>query len=398
MSELNKTPSGNRIHICILGRRNSGKSSLINALTNQNTALVSDVPGTTTDPVYKAMELNGIGPCVFVDTAGFDDEGSLGNMRVAKTEEAVKKCHMVFMVFGNQGLQLEEQWIEKLKQDNVPVILVFNERQGNAEAIEKRKLEIEEYFKSQCIVVNASTSANVSSLYKIIGENLPEDFETRSITEGVVSQGDRVLLVMPQDIQAPKGRLILPQVQTIRDLLDKKCVVTSTTVDTLDKALETFLCPPDVIITDSQAFKAVYEKKPEKSKLTSFSILFAAHKGDLSYYIESVKKIEFLNAQSRILIAEACTHAPKEEDIGRVKIPNMLRKRISPEINIDFVRGTDFPRNLSQYDLIIHCGGCMFNRKYIMNRVNEAKNQGVPMTNYGVVMAYISGILDKVSM
>ena len=220
----------------------------------------------------------------------------------------------------------------------------------------------------------------------------------KSITGNLAAPGDIVLLVMPQDIQAPKGRLILPQVQTMRDLLDKGCVIVSSTAENLDRALSSLSDPPDLIITDSQIFKEVYEKKPDKSRLTSFSVLFANYKGDLRFFAESAAAIESLNEQSRVLIAEACTHAPLSEDIGREKIPAMLRKRFGERLTVDIVSGTDFSDDLSSYDLIIHCGACMFNRRYVMSRVEKAKLQGVPMTNYGVVIAYLSGILDKIDL
>jgi len=224
---------------------------------------------------------------------------------------------------------------------------------------------------------------------------LPEDFEMPSITGALAKEGDTVLLVMPQDIQAPKGRLILPQVQTTRDLLDKKCVVISVTLDKLNQALDTLKQPPKLIITDSQVFKSVYELKPKETVLTSFSVLFAAYKGDLPYYFEGAKAVEGLNENSKILIAECCTHAPLSEDIGREKIPKLLRKRFGQNLKIDIVGGTDFPQDLSEYDLIIQCGGCMFNRKYIMSRIQRAKNQNIPMTNYGVLLAHLSGLVIK---
>ncbi|HHU72527.1 MAG TPA: [FeFe] hydrogenase H-cluster maturation GTPase HydF, partial [Clostridiales bacterium] len=226
---------------------------------------------------------------------------------------------------------------------------------------------------------------------------VPEDYEMPSITSNLVNDGDIVMLVMPQDIQAPKGRLILPQVQTIRDLLDNKSIVISTTTDKLDQALAALSKPPRLIITDSQVFKIVYDKKPAESLLTSFSVLFAAYKGDLSYYIKGAAVIDTLTERSRVLIAECCSHAPLTEDIGRVKLPNALKKRIGEGLTVDIVSGTDFPKDLTNYDLIIQCGACMFNRKYVLSRIDRAKKQEIPMSNYGVVLAYLSGILDKIS-
>ena len=226
---------------------------------------------------------------------------------------------------------------------------------------------------------------------------MPDDYGEETITGALVEEGDLVLLVMPQDIQAPKGRLILPQVQTIRDLLDHKCLVMSCTTDKLEDTLAALARPPKLIITDSQVFRTVYDKKPQESLLTSFSVLFAEYKGDFAYYKESAAAISSLTEESKVLIAECCTHAPLKEDIGREKIPNMLRKRIGAGLTVDIVSGTDFPKDLSNYDLIIQCGACMFNKKYVMTRIERAKDQKVPMSNYGVVIAYLSGILDKIS-
>ena len=251
--------------------------------------------------------------------------------------------------------------------------------------------------KEEPLQISAQTGEGLEQVREALARKIPEDFAARSITGDLVRENDVVMLVMPQDIQAPKGRLILPQVQTIRELLDKKCIVMSVTTDKMQAALEQLKQPPKLIITDSQVFKTVYELKPATSMLTSFSVLFAAHKGDLPYYIEGAKQIEKLSGESKVLIAECCTHAPLSEDIGRVKIPNMLRKRFGDTITIDMVSGTDFPEDLTSYDLIIQCGGCMFNRTYIMSRIERARQQQIPMTNYGVTIAHLTGILDKIS-
>jgi len=393
---LSNTPMADRLHIGIFGKRNSGKSSLINALTGQDIALVSEVAGTTADPVYKAMEIHGIGPCVFIDTAGFDDEGSLGEMRVKKTIDAIQKTDIALLVFGQGKPDKELEWITMLKEAKVPIVYIMNK----VDIVTDSHIlsgEIENITGEKPLFVSAKEKTGIGTIREAIIRLLPSDYEAHSITEGVVNPGDTVLLVMPQDIQAPKGRLILPQVQTTRDLLDKKCIVLSVTTDKLDQALASLTSPPDVIITDSQVFKTVYEKKPESSKLTSFSILFANYKGDLNYYIKSAKVIDTLSNISRVLIAEACTHVPLTEDIGREKIPRMLLKTAGPDITIDHVSGSDFPEDLSQYDLIIGCGACMFNRKHVLSRIEKAKKQHVPMTNYGVVMAYMNHILDKIS-
>lgn len=391
------TPRANRLHIGIFGKRNSGKSSLLNALTGQDIALVSDVAGTTTDPVYKAMEIYGIGPCVFIDTAGFDDVGELGKMRVEKTKMAAEKTDIALVVFSGDDLDEEKKWIDMLKSRGTPVVLVLNKVDilAGAEEIAKK---IEKEYGLKPILVSTREKVGIEKVRAAIIELLPEGYEVKSITGRLASEGDLVLLVMPQDIQAPKGRLILPQMQTLRDLLDKKCVVVSATTDMLDQALKGLVKPPELIITDSQVFKTVYDKKPEESKLTSFSILFANYKGDLDYYVKSVEAIDNLTEDSKVLIAEACTHVPLEEDIGREKLPRMLRKRIGEKLTVEVVSGQDFPEDLSGYDLVIQCGACMFNRKHVLSRIERARSQGVPMSNYGVVIAYLTGILDKIDL
>ena len=394
---LTDTPRANRLHIGIFGKRNSGKSSLVNALTGQQAALVSQVAGTTADPVYKAMEIHGIGPCVFIDTAGFDDVGELGRLRVEKTEEAARKTDVALLVFSGGGLEEELAWLARFREQKTPVIPVVNKAdEGREEALALAR-RAGEACGAPALLVSAATGEGIPALREALIRALPEDFEQPSITGALCGPGDQVLLVMPQDIQAPKGRLILPQVQTIRELLDKKCLVSCCTGDTLEQALASLAAPPKLIITDSQIFRQVYDKKPPQSLLTSFSVLFAGYKGDLAYFAESAAAIGSLTEHSRVLIAEACTHAPLTEDIGREKLPRMLRKRAGEGLSVQMVSGTDFPQDLSGYDLIIHCGACMFNRKYVLARVEQAKRQGVPMTNYGVAIAYLSGILDKIS-
>ena len=398
------TPNANRLHIALFGKRNSGKSSLINALTGQDTALVSDTPGTTTDPVQKAMEIHGIGPCLFIDTPGFDDEGELGNRRIERTWKAVEKTDIALLLCagggsaeetGEQDFTEELHWLEQLKAKNIPTILLINKadiRKNTASLA----IRIKETFGSQPIPVSAKEKTGVELIRQAILEKLPEDFDQQSITGSLVTEGDLVLLVMPQDIQAPKGRLILPQVQTIRELLDKKCLIMSCTTDKLRETLQALSRPPKLIITDSQVFKTVYEQKPEESRLTSFSVLFAGYKGDIRYYVRSASAIGSLTESSRVLIAEACTHAPLSEDIGRVKLPHLLRKRIGEKLSIDIVAGTDFPQDLTPYSLVIHCGACMFNRKYVLSRIERARLQNVPMTNYGVAIAFLNGILNQI--
>lgn len=398
------TPNANRLHIALFGKRNSGKSSLINALTGQDTALVSDTPGTTTDSVQKAMEIHGIGPCLFIDTPGFDDEGELGNRRIERTWKAVEKTDIALLLCAGGGSAEETgepdfteelHWLEQLKAKNIPTILLINKadiRKNTASLA----IRIKETFGSQPIPVSAKEKTGVELIRQAILEKLPEDFDQQSITGSLVTEGDLVLLVMPQDIQAPKGRLILPQVQTMRELLDQKCLIMSCTTDKLQETLQALSRPPKLIITDSQVFKTVYEQKPEESRLTSFSVLFAGYKGDIRYYVKSASAIGSLTESSRVLIAEACTHAPLSEDIGRVKLPHLLRKRIGEKLSIDIVAGTDFPQDLTPYSLVIHCGACMFNRKYVLNRIERARLQNVPMTNYGVAIAFLNGILNQI--
>lgn len=392
---MQDTPRANRLHIGLFGKRNSGKSSLINALTNQETALVSDVAGTTTDPVYKAMEIHGIGPCVFIDTAGLDDEGELGALRIRQTMRAMERTDVALLVCTGDDIEKELEWNRLLKEKNIPVIWILNKADLLADATATVR-SIEKKCGQVPLAVSARTKQGMEDIRRSLIAKLPDETMSQGIVGRLVKEGDTVMLVMPQDIQAPKGRLILPQVQTIRELLDRKCLVMSCTTDKIDQMLQTLVQPPSLIITDSQVFKTVYEKKPATSRLTSFSVLFAQYKGDINYFIEGANAIGCLTENSHVLIAEACTHAPLAEDIGRVKIPNMLRKKFGAGLQIDHVSGTDFPEDLSKYDLVIHCGACMFNRKYVLNRVAQARNQHIPMTNYGVTIAYLAGILDKI--
>ena len=392
---LNNTPSANRLHIALFGRRNSGKSSLINALTGQDTALVSDIPGTTTDPVSKAMELHGIGPCVIIDTPGFDDEGTLGEMRIERTLKAIERTDIALLFCEENDLRIETEWKKQLEAKNIPVILILNKADIRKDTPSISD-NIGKALGQKPLIVSAKEKQGIEEIRLAILEKLPQDFEQPSITGDLVGENDLVLLVMPQDIQAPKGRLILPQVQTMRELLDKKCLVMSCTTDKLPQTLQALAYPPKLIITDSQVFKTVYEQKPAESLLTSFSVLMAGYKGDIRQFIEGASAIDSLTENSHVLIAEACAHAPMTEDIGRVKIPRLLRKKIGERLQIDMVSGSDFPKDLSKYDLIIHCGACMFNRKHVMNRLDSASHQQVPMTNYGITLAHLMGILDKI--
>ena len=392
---MNETPRSNRLHIGLFGKRNSGKSSLVNALTGQAASLVSEVPGTTTDPVFKAMEIHGIGPCVFIDTAGFDDEGTLGELRIGQTLRALDRTDIALMVCTDEHIDDELQWSRRMKEKDVPVVWILNKCDLSENGGQTMR-SIEKQCGQVPLLVSAKSRKGIEDVRLRIRQLLPDETMEQGLLGGLAEEGDTVMLVMPQDIQAPKGRLILPQVQTLRELLDRKCLVMSCTTDKIDRMLQALSSPPKLIITDSQAFKTVYGKKPAESRLTSFSVLFARHKGDIGYYMEGARAISRLTEQSRVLIAEACTHAPMQEDIGRVKIPAMLRKRIGEALQIDIMSGNDFPDSLASYDLIIHCGACMFNRKHVLNRIASAKRQHVPMTNYGVAIAFLSGILDKI--
>lgn len=368
-SKSTLTPKGNRIHIGIFGNTNSGKSTLLNLLTGQETSLVSSLSGTTTDPVYKPMEINGIGATTLIDTAGFDDDSELGEKRIARTKKVLEECDIVLYV--EREIENKEL-LELLNITRKPIIKINNSRKSKEGYIDFNKEEILENIKE------VSTGLTVE----------------RPLLDGLLIAGETVVLVMPQDLQAPKGRLILPQVQTIRALLDLECSVVSCKTCDLAKTLNLLKEDPYLIITDSQVFEEVYKLKPKKSKITSFSILMARAKGDIDELVKGANTIDKLTKDSKVLISEACTHAPLEEDIGRIKIPNMLRAKYG-DMQIDFSRGLDFPDELD-YDLIIMCGSCMFNRAMVMNRIQRAKDSHIAVTNYGLTISKLKGILDKV--
>lgn len=388
------TPLSNRLHIAIFGKRNAGKSSLINALTGQDIALVSDMAGTTTDPVYKAMELLPVGPVVFIDTAGLDDEGELGELRVKKTKEVMDKADLALLVFTDlkEDSPLEEEWYQELRKRKIVTIGVVNKiDEGDIDIS-----SIEEKFKIPFVKVSAKTKTNIDELKRVIQENAPEDFERSTIVGDIIKPKDVVLLVAPQDIQAPKGRLILPQVQVMRDLLDYNAVVTIVKDTELKESLSCLSKKPDLVITDSQVFKFVNDTIPPDVPLTSFSILMARYKGDLKTFVEGAKAIDRLRPGDSVLIAEACTHHPLRGDIGREKLPSWLEQRVGGKLNIKVSAGVDFDGDISKYSLIIHCGACMFNRKQLMTRISRAKQENIPITNYGTAIAYMNGILDRV--
>ncbi len=368
----------NRVHIGIFGDTNSGKSTLMNLLSDQNVSLVSEVRGTTTDPVYKPMEIRGVGASTFIDTAGFEDDSELGAKRMQRTSKVLDECDIyIYVERGEENKRL----LSILSARKKPIIKVFNDSQLD-DAIANTELP------------SGYIAFDKEEVLEAIGQAAKDVSGDRPLLEGLLSGGESVLLVMPQDIQAPKGRLILPQVQTIRALLDLGCSITSCKTEDMQRTLELLKNPPALIITDSQVFAEVYALKPEESNITSFSILMARSKGDIDELVKGAAAIDSLNENSKVLISEACTHAPLEEDIGRVKIPALLRKKYG-NMRIDFSRGLDFPEELD-YDLIIMCGSCMFNRAHVLSRIDKAKAAGIPVTNYGVTISKLKGIIDKV--
>ncbi|MDU1954327.1 MAG: [FeFe] hydrogenase H-cluster maturation GTPase HydF [Peptoniphilus rhinitidis] len=388
--ELNKTNSGNRIHIGFFGRVNSGKSSLINAFADRDISIVSSKEGTTTDPVYKSMEIKSLGPCLLMDTPGIIDNTELAEKRLKRTEDVILKTDIAVIVISDTETKDEKNLIKSFK--DTPIIVVIN-KIDILSCSEIKK--IKDDFKNYSIVeVSALKKLGLDLFLEELLKFKPEREE--KLFDGMVKEKDLVLLVIPQDIAAPKNRLILPQVQSIRELLDKNSIVTMVKLEELSDVLLLLNKNPDLIVADSSVFLEVYEKKPKDVKLTSFSILFAKLKGDIEEYVSGASAIKNLKEDSKILIAECCTHAPAEEDIGRIKIPNMIKKKFGENIKVDVSSGSVFPDNISDYDLIIQCGGCMLNSKNIKNRIKIAKEKSIPITNYGIAIAYFKGILDKI--
>lgn len=389
---MNSTPNANRKHIAIYGKTNAGKSSLINKLLGQEVSLVSEKEGTTTDPVQKAMELIPVGPVLFIDTAGFNDESDLGEIRTKRTLDILKRTDIAIYVFDIFDIDLEEFTKVKrnFKKYNIPFITVVNQ----IDKIREEELElIKEKYKDY-IFLSTVTGEGIEKLKENLIRILKEEDEELPIVGDLLPYDSKVILVVPIDSEAPKGRLILPQVQCIRDCLDhgiKSYVVRDTE---LKSALED-IKNVDLVITDSQAFKEVDKIVPKEIKLTSFSMLFARQKGDFEEFIRGAFKIKELNKDSKILIAESCTHNVSHEDIGRVKIPKLINKFVGAELTYDYSIFHDFPEDIDRYDLIIHCGACMINRKTVINRVNTCKEKNVPITNYGIVLAYLNGILER---
>ncbi|MEW8956579.1 [FeFe] hydrogenase H-cluster maturation GTPase HydF [Clostridium sp.] len=388
------TPRANRLHISLFGKRNAGKSSIVNAITNQELSLVSDTPGTTTDPVFKSMELLPLGPVVIVDTAGFDDEGALGKLRIDKTYEIMDKTDIALLIFtSSNDYILEEKWYKELKNKNITIIGVINKIDSSNVDEEYLKKRFEITF----VKISAKDKINIGQLKEAIIENAPLDFERDTIVGDILKPKDMVIVVAPQDIQAPKGRLILPQVQVIRDILNHNALALTVKAEELLDILQALNKRPDLVITDSQIFKKVNDILPEDIPLTSFSILMARYKGDLDMFTSGAKAVNMLKPGDRILIAEACTHHSLKNDIAREKIPMWLNEKVGGEIPIDVTSGGDFPKDLSPYSLVVHCGSCMFTRKQLLSRLSRCKEQNVPITNFGVLIAELNGILNKVT-
>lgn len=390
---INDTPRANRPHIAIFGRRNVGKSSLINAMTGQEIALVSEEAGTTTDPVYKSMEILPLGPCVLIDTAGIDDAGVLGELRIKKTREVLEKTDLSILVIDPAlGISsFEKDLLKAFAEQHIPVLAVLNKIDQN----NYQKTLLEEEMGLSLHPVSAVTVEGIAELRELIAHNTPSGFENVSIVGDILSPGDFCILVTPIDKAAPKGRLILPQVQTIRDILDHNAQALVVRETELPSALAVLTRPPRIVITDSQVFPEVSSIVDESIPLTSFSILFARYKANLRSMLEGVKAVENLKPGDRVLIAEACTHHRQDDDIGRVKIPRLLEKKVGGKLDLDWCSGSTYPENLESYKLIIHCGACMLNRKQMLSRVRKAQEKGVAIVNYGVILAHMSGILER---
>ena len=386
----------NRYHIAIFGRRNAGKSSLVNCLAGQTVSIVSDVAGTTTDTVWKNIELPGVGAAVIADTAGFDDVGELGAMRVDAARKVLARAEAAILLLGEYDgdASFEKEWLAKIHELQLPVIAVVGkcDKEGSAERIAAWQKVLD----CDTVAFSAISGEGREVLLECIAQQYKQDDDFDDITHSLVKPGDVVVLVMPQDASAPKGRIIQPQVQTLRNLLDKHCIPLCCAPEELPRLLQSLLAPPQLIITDSQVFAAVEKLTPPETRLTSFSVLMARHKGDIDAFLCGAKVLLALSPTARVLIAEACSHIPQNEDIGRVKLPRLLRSKLGEGLQIDVVGGNDFPNDLAGYDIVIHCGACMFNRRIVLSRVRQAKAQGVPITNYGIAIAALNGILDKV--
>ena len=411
---MEQTPKANRVHIGFFGRCNAGKSTLINMLTDQPVSLVSDVAGTTTDPVSKSMEILPLGPVVITDTAGIDDTTELGTLRMEKTEEVVKKINLAVYVLrtDEEPTSDDMHWLGLLKQNNVPIALFINEintdntdNADNTDNKDKVESDTSDYIKSHkglgdlaTVIGSADFTSNEKrlELLDLLGGLTPLDVEgDQTLLQGLVEEGDAIILVCPIDSAAPKGRLILPQVQTIREILDYKGLALACQTEELPSMINSLKHPPKMVICDSQAFDRVDELTPDTIPLTSFSILMARFKGKLQDLVAGVNAIKNLKPGSKVLISEGCTHRRQCDDIGTVKIPNLLKKQGHTDLQLEFTSGGAFPKDVSQYDLIIHCGACMLTRREVLRRIECAVVQGTPIVNYGVLIAALHGILER---
>ncbi|MCI9442191.1 MAG: [FeFe] hydrogenase H-cluster maturation GTPase HydF [Ruminococcus sp.] len=398
---LNAAPSADRTHIGIFGKRNAGKSSIINAITSQNLAIVSDIKGTTTDPVQKAMELLPLGPVVLIDTPGLDDEGELGALRIQKAYQVLNKTDIAVLVVDyGTGITAEDQKIlDKIRDKRIPYVVVFNKsdlyrNQQNADTVKEKEIS-ETVSPQNCIAVSAVTGEKIWELKELIAKQIPSCHAEKHIVADLIQPNDFVVLVIPIDSAAPKGRLILPQQQTIRDILEAGATAIAVRETELPETLARLGTKPSLVITDSQAFEKVAADVPENIPLTSFSILFARYKGNLKTVVQGAAVLDTLQDGDNILICEGCTHHRQCEDIGTVKLPGWIRKHTGKELHFAFTSGTEFPVDLSKYRLVIHCGGCTLNEREMKYRMQCAIDQGIPMTNYGTAIAHMHGILNR---
>lgn len=395
---LNATPSADRIHIGIFGKRNAGKSSIINAVTGQSLAIVSDVKGTTTDPVQKAMELLPLGPVVMIDTPGLDDDGKLGEMRVRKAYQVLNKTDIAVLVVDNSvGVTVEDENIlQKILEKNIPYVIVFNKSDLCSQDLRIGGNTLSgQITPEHCISVSSKTGEHIQELKELIARQVPSEETEKHLVADLIRPGDFVVLVIPIDSAAPKGRLILPQQQTIRNILEAGAVAIAVKETELSDTLSRLGSRPALVITDSQAFQKVSAIVPKEIPLTSFSILFARYKGNLETVVQGAQTLEHLQDGDTILISEGCTHHRQCEDIGTVKLPNWIRKHTGKELHFEFTSGTEFPDDLSSYRLVIHCGGCTLNEREMKYRLKCAQDQSIPMTNYGTAIAHMNGILQR---
>ncbi|WP_239711215.1 [FeFe] hydrogenase H-cluster maturation GTPase HydF [Paenibacillus sp. 19GGS1-52] len=401
---MNATPRSSRLHIALFGKRNTGKSSIINAITKQNIAVVSPVKGTTTDPVYKSMELLPIGPVVLIDTAGLDDEGELGELRKKKTLEVLNKTDVALIVVDAAcGVtSFDRQIAEIIRSRAIPTLVLLNKidlltniNVSQADDLAALVNQVKEKLGFKVIPISAVEQQGIGELKKALIAAVPDDDDKFRIVGDLISPGDLVVLVVPIDKAAPKGRLILPQQQTLRDILESDAIAVVTKEYELKETLESLGKKPRLVITDSQVFLKVAADTPKDIPLTSFSILFARNKGDLEEMVRGARAIDRLQDGDRVLIAEACTHHQQPDDIGKVKLPRWIRQATGKQIQFDFANGMEFPDNVKDYSLIVHCGGCMMNRRQMLWRVEQVVEAGVPIVNYGVAIAHVQGILER---